>query len=795
LQETLDRAESLISRGRSEEAIDLLEPLAVSHSRVADLHYYLGYAHVTSGDIWGGLTEYERAMELSRDPGLWLPLASLYLELELRAHALHAFRQVLNQGPTRAFTKDVHAVVESLERDVSQTAENLGLPVSQVETGLRLLEEGQLALHDNDFPACIAVNRRAIKLLAHWPPPRNNLSLALFFDGQPQEAIRVARQVLSRHPGNLQALSNAIRFLAWTGQVAEAQILWTQLSEITPPSESDRLKIAEAAAVIEDDEAVYRLLKPMDRSRESQERARQPSWQMQLWLAVAEANTGRPQARRRLQALQKDLPWAGDLLAALKGGQPGPGWSNRFPYFHSSELLPRRRVDELVALLSRGDDIPDRKFRRQMERFADRFPQVVLMAEKMIWEDNQPEAGVGTLTRIATPAAYAALRRFGLSRAGADEVRMQALIGLLQAGEITQDETLRVWSGEKWREVQLREYEISDEFESEYAPEVANLINQAMIAFQREQLDKAERLFRRVIKLDPRAKEAYNNLGTIHARREEHERAKEMFQKALEVDPTYVFPCCNLAMYLVDEEDIEGAQAILTPLTDRPRLRPQEVAFISYTQARIFLHQEDYEGARQALELALEVSPDHGPAREMLDWLNENIGLFRGFDAFFEKQRQRDEAKRVRLQTKLATTDPSLSKALSILTKGGLTGMAREVLPWGGWSALRKAELLQRIVEALSDAYHVERIVADLSDEEQRALRCLLSQGGHMPWQDFDIEYGNDLEESPYWEYHEPETVMGRLRLRGLLVEAKIDDALFITIPTELRPLLTKILD
>jgi len=116
--------------------------------------------------------------------------------------------------------------------------------------------------------------------------------------------------------------------------------------------------------------------------------------------------------------------------------------------------------------------------------------------------------------------------------------------------------------------------------------------------------------------------------------------------------------------------------------------------------------------------------------------------------------------------------------------------MARVVVRWGGWSALRKAELIERIVIELSDPDNLERVVGDLSEDERAALRQVLVHGGAMPWQDFDATYGNDLEESPYWQWHVPETAMGCLRLRGLLVEATVDGELLVAVPSELRPFL-----
>jgi len=120
LQAIFKQADNLIGHGHAQEAIALLEPLLASYPRVADLHYYVGYAHVKAGDIWSGLAGYERAMELSGDPGYWLSLASLYLELELNAHALHAFRQVLKRQADVPMIDKVREMVASLEKDISQ---------------------------------------------------------------------------------------------------------------------------------------------------------------------------------------------------------------------------------------------------------------------------------------------------------------------------------------------------------------------------------------------------------------------------------------------------------------------------------------------------------------------------------------------------------------------------------------------------------------------------------------------------------------------------------------------------
>ena len=120
--------------------------------------------------------------------------------------------------------------------------------------------------------------------------------------------------------------------------------------------------------------------------------------------------------------------------------------------------------------------------------------------------------------------------------------------------------------------------------------------------------------------------------------------------------------------------------------------------------------------------------------------------------------------------------------------------MGRAVIRGGGWSALRKVEVVTRIIAELGDADNLERLVTGLHDEEREGLRQVLAEGGAMAWEDFDTRYDNDLAESPYWNWNTPETTMGRLRLRGLLVEATVDGKLLIVVPSDLRRELRKVL-
>lgn len=131
---------------------------------------------------------------------------------------------------------------------------------------------------------------------------------------------------------------------------------------------------------------------------------------------------------------------------------------------------------------------------------------------------------------------------------------------------------------------------------------------------------------------------------------------------------------------------------------------------------------------------------------------------------------------------------------MSLYSQEVLAATGRVVIQWGGWSALKKAELAERIVDELKDRVNLKRLVTKLRDPEREALRQVLAGGGYMDWQEFETRFDADLEESPYWQYHAPESVMGRLRLHGLLAEATVNDQLFVVIPVELRPVLAELL-
>jgi hypothetical protein len=130
---------------------------------------------------------------------------------------------------------------------------------------------------------------------------------------------------------------------------------------------------------------------------------------------------------------------------------------------------------------------------------------------------------------------------------------------------------------------------------------------------------------------------------------------------------------------------------------------------------------------------------------------------------------------------------PKLAEALGIYSKEVLSAIARQIIPGGGWSSFKKAELHQYLIDYLLEEGSLVRVIESLSSEERTAFELVRANGGILDWETFDRKFGNDLEESPYWQYHEPHSVMGHLRAHGLLVEVMVEGKLLVSIPVELR--------
>jgi tetratricopeptide (TPR) repeat protein len=108
------------------------------------------------------------------------------------------------------------------------------------------------------------------------------------------------------------------------------------------------------------------------------------------------------------------------------------------------------------------------------------------------------------------------------------------------------DRTTSVTKAVPKKKVSPREERVAPPGVSEKQADVGVLYQKALGYQQKNDFDKAERLYRNILKRDPEFITALNNLGVIYMVKKRDEEAKAMFEKAIEHSGDYVDPYYNL---------------------------------------------------------------------------------------------------------------------------------------------------------------------------------------------------------------------------------------------------------
>jgi tetratricopeptide (TPR) repeat protein len=615
VRETCRRCDDLIAQGNPLEAIHIMKPLEQAFPYNADVQYYLGYAHGSADYTWQAVFHYRKALEISADPVYYEPLAVLYTQLGLGALAIDAIRRSLRTGGFPGMQDEARRQLSGLEEDLQALADKMSKPLKEVERGMQFKELAQIELHQGDFKHSIHHGREATRLLGDYPPARNNLARALFYDGQVEEAARLERQVQANQPDNIMALVNLVRILAWNGDAEGARQQWKLLQKLTPADSAERHAMMEAAAILEDDEAVYQLGCAYQNHQES----RDVDEHSQLLLGIAEANLGLASAVSRLDGLKAQHPWVSDVLEAIREGRSGVGIGQRFAYYSPLDLISAEDFARLADLLEREARMTPEQFRKQIERYTQRFPQLPLIGEKLLMEDKSPDIGIHFLAKLGCEQCWGILREFAGGKEGTDDLRFAALEELYQGGQISSTDPLHIWWRGKWVDMHLNRQMISDEPQRTYSQRVTELIERGTEALEEGDTALAEECFQQAIQLEPHAMEAYNNLAVIHSKRKEFDHAVALLKRAVKMDPHYTMGRCNLASFLLDVGRLQEAREMIDPLVDAEQYSPLEFARLSYVRARIHLQDGDIEAARNNLELGLKMVPDYHPALDLLE--------------------------------------------------------------------------------------------------------------------------------------------------------------------------------
>ncbi len=792
------KVQRLGQEGRFAEVLMVLENAPSHLHQRPEFLMEKGKALTALGRLMEAIPILEEAYQRASDnPVAAFLLGITYAGMGMSVHALQLLRpiagrvELAKKVPPSAVTK-LNDMIRDAEAIVQQWVNALKVPSERVEEGMYHLEEALLRLQQKDHPGTLQAARRASQVLPGWGVSTRLEVEMLLSMGKPHEAIQVAEQARARNPEDLfLALPLALCALV-LGDQERAETVMQPFRSHRFPNEMYLEEAIRIFGLLEDDGAIYDLYQRHKRLVRRMEDA--TSF---IIVGSAAANMGDFYTAQQMwkQALKRGAAqqWLEPFFRAAEEGAPGPGITDRYLTRFHEWLIPQPVLDQIYDLVDSWDKdaLSEEQFQESLRSLAAREPRLFdLVVRNFRSLGAFPWAEV--LYYLGTPEALEELHRFAFSQQGNLSERAAVVQILADAGEVDITRPVELWNegrGE-WRSYIVPPLRWRMVPPPLYRPQVAALLNQATQALRRRQADKAIAAMEKAIALDPRNPELYQQLGAIYQEKGDLDTADRYFHQILEGDPKSIIALSSLALSAVRRSDLATARRYLETIAREigereDLLTASEYASFLYALGSLALREKDLEYARFCADIGMGIGDEKFWGLLVEVWDEESAPQR---EIMLLQRCQREEEKRRRP----IPADASLAECLDRLTKDYLITAAWQLrMPRN----LRKTALIQNLVEVLTDPVRLkEEVLTRLSDAEKQALRDVLNAGGTLSWDDFTDRYGDDLAESAHWEFREPETVMGRLRMFGLLSAGTVDWEFVVLIPRELRSLLPPLL-
>jgi len=786
-EEFLERLQTLFEGEDAELFFEAIEQAPVRWQRKPELMLAKALGLLRAGD---GDEARKNLDEIERTHPRFAPIyfykASLYIENVFPSHTLRMIDKVHALGTLDEEAEHTMGEMDKVSRQLlNETAAELGVSYEKMEKASWYHEAAQEKLDLGQWVSAEQMAREAIRLIPNWSSPRNNRSYVLYFMGKVSDAFAEANAVLAGQPDNLHALKNLVIFHTGLGEDDKAREYAVRMSthlQTLPPDASEVDMIISALGLLNDDETLWTLAQKY--SKRDDEDLLDVSWH---FLGIAAIHGGHlKEARKLLEKIEQYYEPAAALAIEVRKALKADSRIPSMPVYSTlGLLLPGIIIEQLIEILgkhSKDEQIP-RHIQKKLDEYIQKRPFVINGLFRLLNEPGAAEAIPNLLLLFNQPDIDARLLAYALGDQGTNQQRLHVLSAMSQIGRQVPASPIRFWNEEtgEWMEVDFTAQMLSDDIELNISPKAAMWAQKAQEA--QDEHDKIA-FWRKAVEADPKSGYAIHMLGILLIKAGQKEEGRRLARRAIEVDPDYMFAYANLGLMEAQGEtpNVDLAMEYLNKVAKAPVVSTQTAFLMHFALMHLAFGRDDFESARKELEIAAELRPDD-PVLEGWDARLRMGEVFSGgwLEKWQEESRQRAHNKAIR--TKLED-DSGARITLNSLNREVLATVARI---WGVSTYGKKAELITRIVERMQDIEEVRTVWGTLNDPERNALHWVLENQGAGGWKDFTGKFGDDAGESPHWNYHEPTSIIGRLRQTGFLALGTLNGEQSVFVPMEIR--------
>jgi tetratricopeptide (TPR) repeat protein len=281
------------------------------------------------------------------------------------------------------------------------------------ETARKSLEEGR-------FLEALQILKEIVKSNPTFMPAWNNLSLAYYYIGDFDEAMRTIERTLEQEPGNLHALCNLAVLLSHHNRVSELVSLLSKLKKVVPFHHEHIYKLATTMGVLGQHEEAFRLYLRMIRTAPPQEAC------TYHYAAISAYLSGRKEhAARWWQKVKQLDPHAGiadyylQMLKDQEGEKSGVHESIPYNYCQPNANQPADKLNATCVEDFKADPMIRASLLWALQHGREDVKQTVIQTLAMIGDD-EAEAAIRHFCKTTSNQQLQKLALIALAEMGAD---------------------------------------------------------------------------------------------------------------------------------------------------------------------------------------------------------------------------------------------------------------------------------------------------------------------------------------------------------------------------------------